>query len=133
MRSTSLWSVVAVSVAVACASDPAGGSGTKPDAPASVTATVANGKITVEWPEVANATRYNMYMAAESGVRKANYVSLVGNMFHPGLNGKFDHPDGLTANVTYYFVVTALNSAGESAESCEVTATIATATGGTCS
>lgn len=110
MRSTSLWSVVAVSVAVACASDPAGGSGTKPDAPASVTATVANGKITVEWPEVANATRYNT-----------------------GLNGKFDHPDGLTANVTYYFVVTALNSAGESAESCEVTATIATATGGTCS
>jgi len=132
-RWAQLWWPVLGAV-VACGSDAATGSnGTKPNVPPSVTATVASGKITLEWTEVAGATSYNMYMASESGVLKSNYVTLAGNMYHPGNpSGKFDHPDGLLSDVTYYFVVTALNSAGESAESCEVTARIDTAAGGTC-
>jgi hypothetical protein len=39
---------------------------------------------------------------------------------------------GLTADQVYFFVVTAVNADGESGESCEVTARINPATGGTC-
>ena len=53
-------------------------------------------------------------------------------MTHTDLPTDFDHPPGLDANTTYYFVVTAVNSAGESLQSCEVSATIGTATGGSC-
>jgi hypothetical protein len=71
-------------------------------------------------------------MAGVTGVKKANYATLSENMFHPDLSDKFDHPPGLNAAQTYFFVVTALNAEGESIESCEVTARINPATGGSC-
>lgn len=118
---------------IACGSD--GGSnpnGTPPAAVASVVSTVTNGDIQVSWPAVPGAVSYNVYMASQSGVTRTNVTTLPGNMTHIGLPAIFDHPPGLEADSTYYFVVTAQNAAGESVESCEVTARITGAVGGTC-
>ncbi len=118
---------------VACASgDSNAPPGGIPAATAFVTTAVVGGEIQVSWPAVAGATSYNIYMASESGVTRVNVATLAGNMSHPGLQTSFDHPAGLDQNTTYYFVVTAQNSAGHSLESCEVTATIGTAQGETC-
>ena len=92
-----------------------------------------NNNLELSWSEVAGATSYNVYMAAEAGVKRVNYASLTANMFHPGeAAGKFDHPPGLDANMKYYMVVTAVNADGESAESCEVGAVVATKVEETC-
>lgn len=113
--------------------DPDPGVKQPPAAPASITAKVVGGNnIEVSWSEVPGATSYNVYMASASGVTKANYLQLPGNMFHPGEVGKFDHPPGLTFSTEWFFVVTAVNADGESPESCEASAVIATATDGTC-
>jgi hypothetical protein len=101
--------------------------------PAAVTAKIENDNIVLTWSDVPEATSYRVYMAAEAGVKRANYTSLVGNMYHPDLVGKFDHPPGLNASMKYYLVVTAVNADGESAESCEVGAEIASKLGETCS
>jgi hypothetical protein len=71
-------------------------------------------------------------MASQSGVTRINHTTLPGNMFHPGLQLSFDHPPGLDAGTVYFFVVTARNARGESIESCEVSAQIGGAIGGTC-
>jgi hypothetical protein len=105
-----------------------------PTAPASVTSKIVNDSLILTWDEVPGATKYNVYMAAEVGVKRANYTSLTANMFHPGeVGGKFDHPAGLNPNMKYYLVVTAVNANGESSESCEVAAELATKFGETCS
>jgi len=101
--------------------------------PANVSAKIVNANIVLTWDEVAGATSYNVYMAAEAGVKRVNYTSLQANMFHPNeAAGKFDHPPGLDANMKYFLVVTAVNADGESAESCEVGATVATNEEGSC-
>jgi hypothetical protein len=53
-------------------------------------------------------------------------------MTHTGLPTVFDHPPGLEADSTYYFIVTARNAAGESIESCEVSARLTGGVGDTC-
>lgn len=97
-----------------------------------VTAVVNNGEVQLDWSAVPDAIGYNVYMASQSGVTRLNVGTLPGNMTHGNLQLSFDHPPGLDANTLYYFVVTAQNSAGEGAESCEVTAQIAGAQGGAC-
>lgn len=108
------------------------GGGSIPAAVTQVTAVVNAGEIQLTWPSVSGATSYNVYMASESGVTRVNIGTLQGNMTHNGLSASFDHPPGLDAGTTYYFVVTAQNAAGQSAESCEVSAQIAGAMGGNC-
>jgi fibronectin type 3 domain-containing protein len=104
-----------------------------PPAPASVSAKIVNDNLELTWADVPGATSYNVYMAAENGVKRVNYTSLTANMFHPGeVEGKFDHPPGLDPNMKYYMVVTAVNANGESAESCEVGAVVATKLGESC-
>ena len=100
--------------------------------PASVSAKIENDNIVLSWSAVTGATSYNVYMAAEAGVKRANVATLSGNMSHPDLLAKFDHPPGLDPSIKWFLVVTAENADGESAESCEVTATINTKVGGTC-
>ena len=100
--------------------------------PTSVTAKIENDNIILTWSDVPEATSYRVYMAAEAGVKRATYTQLVGNMYHPDLFGKFDHPPGLNANMKYFLVVTAVNADGESAESCEVGAEIASKLGESC-
>jgi hypothetical protein len=119
----------------ACGGDSgSGGSGPgyPPGAVSGLTTTVSGGDIQVSWPAVPGAISYTVYMASTSGVTRTNVATLPGNMTHPGLSTVFNHPPGLEADSTYYFVVTAVNSTGESLESCEVTARITGAVGATC-
>jgi N-acetylneuraminic acid mutarotase len=87
-----------------------------PAAPTGVTATPLDSRVTIGWNPVTGATRYNLYWSATAGVTKSsgNSVSEVSNPYtHTGrING-----------TTYYYALTALNSAGESAESAVVSAT----------
>jgi hypothetical protein len=127
--------VVAAAVLLACgdSGDTTGTPKQVPPPPASVSAKIENNNLVLTWADVPEATSYNVYMAAEAGVKRVNYSTLTGNMFHPGeAHGKFDHPPGLDANMKYYLVVTSVNDAGESAESCEVGALIATSLGESC-
>lgn len=102
-------------------------------APANVQAVIVNGNIELTWDSVPGATSYRVYMASESGVKKANVQQLLNNMFHPGLSDDgFDHPPGLESGLQYFLVVTAVGPNGESTESCEVAAKIGTAFGGSC-
>lgn len=66
---------------------------------------------------------YNLYMASQSGVTKLNFKSLSDGVKAAGVISPFIQ-GGLMAGRTYYFVVTAVNSGGESAESEEVSATL---------
>jgi len=120
---------------LACGDDATTGATPKqvPPPPAAVSAKIVNNNLELSWTEVPGATSYNVYMAAEAGVKRVNYASLTGNMFHPGeAAGKFDHPAGLDPNMKYYLVVTAVNADGEGAESCEVGAVIAANVGESC-
>jgi hypothetical protein len=96
--------------------------GSAPSAPTGVSVTAGNGQVTLSWTAVSGATSYNLYMATQSGVTKSNYTTLAGGMTHTSVTSPYIHT-GLTNDTTYYFVVTAVNSAGESAESTEVLAT----------
>ncbi|MGE0353619.1 MAG: fibronectin type III domain-containing protein [Gemmatimonadales bacterium] len=131
---TRLLSSLAAMTLLACGGDGNGTSGpaSGPAAPTNVVITIVNGEIKVTWDPVAGAQNYNVYMASQAGVTRANYATLPGNMFHPGLPIVFDHPPGLDPNTLYHFVVTAVNGAGESIESCEASAQIGGAIGGVC-
>lgn len=86
-----------------------------PAAPTGVHAVAGDGRITMSWTAVPGATSYNIYWSTATGVSKANGQVLLNQT----------NPQGLTVpnGTTYYFVVTALNANGESAESAEVSAT----------
>lgn len=94
---------------------------TPPSSPSSVQAKTGDGKVTLSWNAVSGATSYNLYMAAQSGVTKSNYSLKTGGMKHEAVTSPYEHT-GLTNGATYYFVVTAVNSNGESSESSEVSA-----------
>jgi len=81
-----------------------------------------NGKVTLSWFDFSGAISYNVYMASVPGVNKSNYSFLAEGMKHTGVTSPFTHTE-LTNGKTYYFVVTAVNAAGESSESNQVSAT----------
>ncbi len=117
----------------ACGGDSGGtGPNSAPGAVTSLAAQVVAGNVTLSWTASAGAASYSIYMASQSGVTRINHTALPGNMFHPGLQLSFDHPAGLDPGTTYYFVVTARNARGESIESCEISARITGAIGGSC-
>ena len=94
---------------------------TLPAAPTGVTATGGTNQVTVSWPAVMGATSYNLYWSSATGVTTTN-GTLVGGAGSPAV------VTGLAANTAYYFIVTAVNGAGESMASVQVAATtIATA------
>lgn len=93
-----------------------------PAAPANVQAAAGDGQVTVSWDPSAGATSYNLYMASATGVTKANYASQPDGMRHANATSPYIHTT-LSNGKTYYFVATAVNAAGESAESSEVSAT----------
>jgi mannan endo-1,4-beta-mannosidase len=126
-------SLVLALALTACGGDSGGtGPDTVPGAVSNLAAQVVGSEIKLTWSAAAGAASYSIYMASQSGVTRVNHTTLPGNMFHPDLQLSFDHPPGLDAGTLYFFVVTARNARGESIESCEVSAQINGAAGGSC-
>ena len=93
-----------------------------PGAPANLIAInsvpqLASGQIYLDWTEVAGAT-YNIYYGTAKNITKKNEALLASGGTEAGFL-----VSGLTPAKTYYFVVTAVNANGESAESKEVSMT----------
>jgi len=89
--------------------------GTAPPPPTGVTATPGNGQVTISWSSAAGATSYNLYWSLTLGVNKTNGTKI------PNVTSPYVHL-GLTSGTTYYYVVTAVNSYGESGESAQQSA-----------
>ena len=89
--------------------------GTAPSAPTGVTVTAGNKQVSISWTAVSGATSYNIYWLTTSGVTKTTGTKVTSN------TNSYTHT-GLTNGATYYYVVTAVNSNGESSESSEVSA-----------
>ena len=87
---------------------------TPPAAPANFVATAGSGQVSLNWSASAGATSYNVKRSTTSGSGYVTVTNVAGTSFvNPGLaNG-----------TTYYFVVSATNTFGESANSAEVSAT----------
>ncbi|MBE0624365.1 MAG: fibronectin type III domain-containing protein [Burkholderiales bacterium] len=87
-----------------------------PPAPAGVTATGGAGQLSVSWNSVSSATSYNLYWSSASGVTTATGTKVTGATSPQAIAGLAD-------GTAYFVIVTAVNSAGESAASSQATAT----------
>jgi lysophospholipase L1-like esterase len=92
-----------------------------PAAPQGVVSSNANSQAILSWGKVTGATAYYIYWSMTAGVSKET-----GTMI-PNVTSPYTHT-GLTNGATYYYVVTAVNQYGESAESGQVSATPSIAT-----
>ncbi len=88
-----------------------------PAAPAGLTATATNASVSLSWAASAGATSYKIYRATSPGGEGITPVAMAAASSYtdPGLN----------AGTTYYYEVAAINSAGTSTMSAEVSATTA--------
>jgi cellulose 1,4-beta-cellobiosidase len=85
-----------------------------PATPAVLTATPGNGQVALSWSASSGATSYNVKRATVSG---GPYTTIANPTSTSYTNS------GLANGTTYYYVVSAVNSAGESGNSSEVNAT----------
>jgi hypothetical protein len=85
-----------------------------PAAPTNVTATAGNGQVALSWSASSGASSYNVKRSTTSGGPYTTVAS-------PTTTGYTD--TGVTNGTTYYYVVSAVNTAGESANSSQVSAT----------
>ncbi|GIP60500.1 glycoside hydrolase family 6 protein [Paenibacillus sp. FSL W8-0186] len=92
-----------------------GGNPTVPAAPAGLTATAGNAQVSLTWNAVSGATSYTVKRATTSGGPYTNVAT--------GLTTTSYTNTGLTNGTTYYYVVSASNSAGQSPNSAQVSAT----------
>lgn len=91
-------------------------------APQNVTAVPANSSVILSWNPVNGANSYTIYYASESNILIANIASFDdGTVLKNSTSPRII--DSLRNDETYYFVVTAVNSDGESLASTEVIAT----------
>lgn len=94
---------------------PGGGGGVpSPAAPSGLAATGGNAEVSLTWNASTGATSYNVKRATASGGPYSTISS-------PATTSYTD--SGLTNGTTYYYVVSAVNSGGESANSSQVSAT----------
>ena len=89
----------------------------KPVAPANLTAVPGNGQAALVWQAPAGAASYNLYYSTTPGVTTANGTKV------SGIATTSATQTALTNGTPYYFIVTAVNSAGESPASNQATAT----------
>jgi hypothetical protein len=85
-----------------------------PAAPTGVTATAGDTQINLSWTASTGATSYHVKRSTTNGSGYAQVAAPTGTSFND---------TGLTNGTTYYYVVTALNAAGESANSSQASAT----------
>jgi fibronectin type 3 domain-containing protein len=88
---------------------------TIPAAPTGVTAAGGANQVSISWSAVSGATSYNIYYATTTGVTKTSGAKIT-NASSPYIQ------TALAAGTTYYYIVTAVNSAGESAASAQASA-----------
>ena len=86
---------------------------TPPAAPANLQATAGNAQVSLSWTASSGATSYHVKRSTTSG---SSYMQIAA----PGAASYSD--TGLTNGTAYYYVVSALNAAGESANSPQATA-----------
>ena len=84
-----------------------------PDAPQLTVAESGDGKVGLQWTSISNASGYKLYQSTESGVYSEPPTSVTGTVYESA---------GLTNGSTYYYIVRATNSAGDSVNSNEVSA-----------
>jgi fibronectin type 3 domain-containing protein len=122
VRATYLWLSLGLLLLAGCGGGSGSGSSPRvnsavPSVPAGVTASAATtNQLTLAWQPVSGATSYNLYWSTTSGVTATSGTKL-SQVSSPYLH------NGLTPNTSYYYIVTALNSAGESNPSGQVSAT----------
>ena len=85
-----------------------------PPAPTGLTATASDGQVSLSWSASSGATSYNVKSSTTSGGSYTTVMNVATTNFVA---------TGLTNGTTYYFVVSALNMGGESANSSETNAT----------
>ena len=81
-----------------------------PSAPRGVTATAGNREAVISWTSVPEATSYNLYWSTSSDISRKTGTKIA------HVTSPYTH-EGLTSDRTYYYVVTAVNAYGESADS----------------
>jgi len=86
-----------------------------PAVPSGLTATAGDAQVTLAWSAASGASSYNVKRATTSGGPYATIASGVTATNHVSA--------GLTNGTTYFFVVSAVNASGESADSPEASAT----------
>ncbi len=87
-----------------------------PPAPAGLSATaVSSSQINLSWSAASGATSYNVKRSTTSG---GPYTTV-----QTGVTGTSFNNTGLNASTTYYYVVSAVNAGGESANSAQASAT----------
>ncbi|MFC5470743.1 glycoside hydrolase family 44 protein, partial [Cohnella suwonensis] len=91
------------------------GNPTPPSAPTGLTATAGNAQASLSWSASAGATSYNVKRATTSG---GPYTTVA-----TGVTATGYADTGLSNGTTYYYVVSAANAVGESANSSQVSAT----------
>ncbi len=96
-----------------------------------VTATPGNGLVTLSWNPVDQATSYNVYYSTNPNVAPTAVSNLVGTQSQMGLYNTSTQITGLTNGTTWYFVVTAVTTNGESSPSTTVSATPSSTNTGT--
>jgi hypothetical protein len=87
-----------------------------PAAPTNLTATPSDKQIALAWSASTGATTYNLYRSLTTGGEGTT-------PYKTGITATSYADTGLTDGTTYYYQVTAVNSAGESQKSSEVSAT----------
>jgi endoglucanase len=88
---------------------------TAPAAPTGVTANAGDGQASISWNASSGATSYNVKRSTTSG---GAYSTVASNVTSTSYTNT-----GLTNGTTYYYVVSAVNNAGQSANSSQVSAT----------
>ena len=88
-----------------------------PGVPSGLVATPANQQVMLSWSPSTGADSYNVYYSTTNGVTKANGTRI------SGITSPTYTLTGLTNGTTYYFIVTAINTGGESPASPQASAT----------
>src|SRR5215813_9252387 len=92
-----------------------GGGGTPPPAPTGLAATAGNAQVSLSWNASSGATSYNVKRSTTSG---GPYTTIA-----TGVTSTSFTNTGLTNGTTFFFVVSAVNAAGESGNSNQASAT----------